>query len=89
MGAGASRDGTRAGVILGLPHRRHRGHPGCASARTARRSGSCCARGRGRWRGKPAGEAHSSGLGAAGNAQGQARREARKARCEGHRARAH
>eukprot|EP00965_Chrysotila_dentata_P215145 6188588-Pleurochrysis_carterae.AAC.2 len=39
--------------------------------------------------GDHAGEAHSSGLGAAGDSQGQARREARKARSEGHRARAY
>eukprot|EP00965_Chrysotila_dentata_P062804 2081052-Pleurochrysis_carterae.AAC.1 len=34
-------------------------------------------------------EAHSCWLGAAGDAQGQARREARQARYEGHRARGH
>eukprot|EP00965_Chrysotila_dentata_P096870 3201570-Pleurochrysis_carterae.AAC.1 len=39
--------------------------------------------------GEHVGEAHSSWLGAAGEAQGQARRKARKARCEGHRARSH
>eukprot|EP00965_Chrysotila_dentata_P029232 972098-Pleurochrysis_carterae.AAC.1 len=62
---------------------------GCASMQTARRSGSCCAKGAA---GPPvfhAGTAHSSGLGAAGDSQGQACQEARKARSEGHRARAH
>eukprot|EP00965_Chrysotila_dentata_P244699 6206125-Pleurochrysis_carterae.AAC.5 len=88
--AGASRDDTRVGVIL--CHADGTG-PSCASAQTARRSGNCCARGRGRASSRPqgdhAGEAHSSGLGAARNSQGLACREARKARSKGRQARAY
>eukprot|EP00965_Chrysotila_dentata_P079725 2629730-Pleurochrysis_carterae.AAC.2 len=57
----------------------------------ARRSGSCCASGRGRASYKVTTfirEAHNSGLGVAEDSQGQARREACKARSEGLRARA-
>eukprot|EP00965_Chrysotila_dentata_P143635 4746087-Pleurochrysis_carterae.AAC.1 len=44
--AGARRNDTRAGVIsLATPTAPR---PGCASTPTARRSGSCCARVRGR-----------------------------------------
>eukprot|EP00965_Chrysotila_dentata_P068212 2256123-Pleurochrysis_carterae.AAC.2 len=43
--ARVSRDDTRADVILG---RRLAPQPGCASAQTAKRSGSCRARGRDR-----------------------------------------
>eukprot|EP00965_Chrysotila_dentata_P120377 3980441-Pleurochrysis_carterae.AAC.1 len=63
--------------------------PRCASAQAARRSKSSAQEGAAGSQGEHAAEAHSSWLGAAGDAPGQALREARKARCESNRARAH
>eukprot|EP00965_Chrysotila_dentata_P000170 5431-Pleurochrysis_carterae.AAC.1 len=80
--AGASRDDTRAGVILGHAdgtaawmRERADGEEECKLLRKRARQGLKVT--------KHAGETQSSWLGAAGDAQGQA---CRRSRCEGHRA---